>query len=430
MLGTILFIDEGTGTAIVRADDGKRYRFPAADWPGDAAALTVGIRVDFDADGDQAVGPVPVSESVASALATPAAETADEGAAAMEDPVAEETPADIPVSEPAPTTADSAPKEVPAAEPEPEAAPEPAPEPTLEPAEDAPAADPSEIAPPPISAADPELDQSPPVGRPITPPAEDAVPDYVGLSQPAEPQGGGRSLLFVVGGVIILLALAALAYMMWDNAAGSGDSAELSGDAVILFAQEDVPVRNVASMTNSTVLGRIARGDRVSGTEVPGSSDPTSRWLQLDSGNRFVPMTGLGRTAPPATPDPTPLPDPNIAPVPTNDGRLDGVPLPGPTNGQPGDYSAGNPDGPGFVPNPPPVIPVPPPPPQIRPTPPPQVRPVPPQVRPRPPVAPRPPRPQLDPPRPRSPQDTPAVDTGGSRSGPRGRDPRETQPVG
>jgi hypothetical protein len=349
MLGTILFIDEGTGTAIVRADDGKRYRFPAADWLA-STALNVGLRVDFDTDGDQAVGPLPVTDAVAAALATPAPATS------VAPPVA------APEPEPAPAEESAAPE--PVSEPVIETVSEPMAEPVAEPvAEPAPAPDIAAEAPPPVPAPAPEP-------RPISP-ASDAPPAYAGLSTPT-PAQGNKPILLIIGGIVLLLTLLALAYMMWDNAAGSGDdAAEVSGDTVTLYAQEDVPVRNVASMTNSTVLGRIARGDRVTGVEVPGSSDPSSRWLQLNSGNRYVPMTGLGPNAPSATPDPTPLPDPTVQPQ---------VPPIGadPNGSSGGDYNADPSAPPPIVPAPPPVRPLPiPPRPVPRPAPPPRPQPIP-----------------------------------------------------
>jgi hypothetical protein len=326
MIGTILFIDDGTGTAILRADDGKRYRFPVDVWPTSAAPLAIGTRVDFDADGENAVGPLPVT------IAAPVTEPAIAAAPA----VATETPA---------------------------------------------------IAAGGMSPEQPTIGTG---SRPITT-EPDGVPEYAGLSQASESTNdSGMRMLLIGGGAVLLLALAGIAFMMWDNAPGSGEAVALS-DTVTLYAQEDLPVRNVASMTNSTVLGRIARGDRVTGVEVPGSSDPNSRWLQMDGGNRFVPMTGLSTSAPSAAPDPTPLPAPapEVNPVP-NDGSLEGNP-----NG--GSSSDGF--GPGILGGQPPAPPV-------RPAPPPPIRPTPPPPQPRPAPRPQPrPIPQPGP----DPRDTPPV---------------------
>jgi hypothetical protein len=386
MLGTILFIDEATGTAIVRADDGKRYRFAASEWPGDAEPLIIGTRIDFDIDGDRAIGPLPVPDALAAVLAKPTTASSTAPVAANpQDDVAEPVSRDpVPADKSTASAPDMAPAVAPADSPSAQQLP-------TQPADG-----------PPISMNDALDEAKARPGRPISMPQDADIPDYAGLSQPADASGGsGKSLLFVIGGGVLLLALAALAYMMWDNAAGSGETAELSDATVSLFAQQDVPVRNVASMTNSTVLGRIARGDRVTGREVPGSSDPTSRWLQLGDGNRFVPMTGLGPSAPPPVPDPTPLPAPGFTPPPAADGNLDGLPGSLPPETADGDYSASG--GPQIVPAPEP--------PAIRPAPPP-VRPAPPSRRPVPestqPVQPSRPLPGSAP----------------------GRDPRDTPPVG
>lgn len=53
MNGTILNFDASTGTGILRADDGKRYRFLSSDWSSDGAAQT-GDVVDFEIDGTNA----------------------------------------------------------------------------------------------------------------------------------------------------------------------------------------------------------------------------------------------------------------------------------------------------------------------------------------------------------------------------------------
>jgi hypothetical protein len=400
MLGTILFVDEATGTGVIRADDGKRYRFSVSEWPAGSTAAA-GIRVDFDTDGDSALAPLPISPDIAPLIAG-AAPTPPEpsvtGPAAAE-PVTPTSPMSIAetpaaATPPTPATPTTAFDSVPApSDPQP------------------PIADGSGIAAEPIAAQPAE-----PTGtaRPV-PISTDEVPEYIGLSEP-DAKGGGMSGLWVGGGAILLLMLAALAYMMWDNAETAGEPGAIAaddGESIALYAQEDLPVRNVAAMTNATVLGRIARGDRVSGVEVAGSADPTSRWLRLDGGNRFVPMTGLGPSAPPAIAAPDAPPPPVAPPV-------DGAPdeLNDSFGAQGGDYNTG-PNGP--VDALPPVIPVPPANPdrQIRPDP--RVRPVPP-VRPRP----QPERPVT----PSRPLDTRPVVPQRPIAPQRGTDPRDTQPVG
>ncbi len=375
MLGTILFVDDATGTGIIRADDGKRYRFPVADWPA-GPAIAAGVRVDFDTDGDRAVAPLPISDAVVTAVAAAPSlvDTAPSDASA--EPVVAPPPISLgkPVSiekAASPPLNPAPPLETPPIEP-------PAPEPTP---------------PARIDVTDAAADDAG-APRPLAF-GQDDVPDYVGATE-VETKRGGISAIYIVGGVVLLLLLAALGYMMWDNAemAGFTEGAPTeSGATVSMFAQEDLPVRNVASMTNATVLGRIARGDRVSGVEVAGSADPQSRWLRLDGGNRFVPMTGLGTSAPPAVAA-VPAAPPAIPPTVPGGGVLDG---------QPGNLDDG------FGAAPPPVRPAPP---QGRPAP---VRPSPPPQRDIAPSRPQETRP-VPPQRPIAPQ--------------RPSDPRDTQPVG
>ena len=375
MLGTILFVDHATGTAIIRADGGKRYRFPVTDWPA-ATPLSAGVRVDFDGEGDRAVGPLPIDDAVVSAVSAAAAAPAAERD--LPEPGSREEPAksgEPPHSE---HDLDSQGPEFGTA-------------PIMAAAIDEPS-------PAGDMTGDEARSRLPP-RRPLSAADEDDVPDYASLSEP-EAKSSGTAAIFVVGGVVLLLALAALAYMMWDNremAGFSAGAAEEAGPSVTLYAQEDLPVRNVASMTNATILGRIVRGDRVTGMEVDGSADPNSRWLRLDGGNRFVPMTGLGPSAPPALPDVPPAPPPVLPPVAPGDGILDGQP----TN--PGVDAAIEPDGEPLRTAPPPVRPTPPP---VRPSPPPQ-RPV----------------------TPSSPQDTRPVGPPGPAAPNRPTDPRETPPV-
>lgn len=408
MLGTILFVDEATGTAIVRADDGKRYRFPISDWPP-GASLTAGGRVDFDAEGDRALAPVPVTDAIFAAVTAPRP-PAEPAATPMPDADASEPPTptdDLTTSQAAlainadrqpaispgmampieTTEASSAAAAETAAMPEgPSFASPQAPSPETIAAADAP------IAPTPIPARMDEVEG--PV-RPLSFGTDD-VPDYVDTIEPAR-KSGGLSALYVVGGVVLLLMLFALAFMMWDNAETAGfaePAAEESGATVSMFAQEDLPVRNVAAMTNATVLGRIARGDRVTGVEVPGSADPQSRWLQLDGGNRFVPMTGLGASPPPAAPV-APVVPPPVQPA---DGVIDG---------QAGTADGGFADGPAM---PAPIAPVPPP-----------VRPAP--------VRPSPPPPPRDVISPSRPQETRPVGPLRPIAPQRPSDPRDTEPV-
>ena len=387
MLGTILFIDDNTGTAIIRADDGKRYRFPVSDWPG-GAALSAGVRADFDVDGDRALAPFPVTAAVAEIVAKPAVTPVPPAIAPP--PAPAPAPAPVVPAKPAPVAKLTGTKK-PAAKATPEPVPTPPADPVTVTVAVAPPVTPSVTAAP-IDVAGANTDPIEPT-RPISPASGDA-PDYVTMNQDVTPDdNSGLKGILVVGGAVLLLAFAALAYMMWDNGEAAGVS-EIAAttEASTLFAQEDLPVRNTASMTNSTVLGRIARGDRVTGVEVAGASDPQSRWLRLDGGNRFIPMTGLSPAAPPAIAVAPPEPVIPVAP-PTapDDGNYEET-----YGRQGGDYRADR-DGP--IDAVPPVRPAPPP---RRVTPPPPRR-----------ITPPPPRriPQ-PPPRRIDPRETPAVGDG------------------
>lgn len=304
MLGTVVFVDTVSGQAVLRADDGRRYRFAVDAWPA-GAALAAGQRVDFEADGDRAVDPLPAPPEVD----LPAAASVAPAPTVSPTPIAS-GPAPEPAPEPAPVIA---------AGPEPIAPPEPIATPS------------GSSLRAQINANDPPMDDAP------------SPEPYHFDAPPAEASNKGW---LIAGGAVMLFAVGGLGYMMWDNAPGERAEVAASGAAVTLFAQEDLPVRNAASMTNSTVLGRIARGDRVSGREVPGSADPDSRWLQLDGGTRFVPMTGLGPSAPAAAPVET-TPPPQPAPP---------IPTPGPSNqiDPPVDFPDSIDPGPNIQPAPPP----------------------------------------------------------------------------
>ena len=58
MIGTILNFHPGFG-GLLRGEDGRRYPFPAAAWPGDEPPAP-GTKVDFEKDGDSASDLIPL----------------------------------------------------------------------------------------------------------------------------------------------------------------------------------------------------------------------------------------------------------------------------------------------------------------------------------------------------------------------------------
>lgn len=54
MRGEILGYDPNSGTGVLRAEDGRRYRFALAQWR-EASAPEKGIRVDFETSGEHAI---------------------------------------------------------------------------------------------------------------------------------------------------------------------------------------------------------------------------------------------------------------------------------------------------------------------------------------------------------------------------------------
>lgn len=65
MIGTILTFDAAFG-GLLRGEDGRRYPFEAAAWPGETPPAS-GTRVDFEPDGDSATSLYPIADSPAPA---------------------------------------------------------------------------------------------------------------------------------------------------------------------------------------------------------------------------------------------------------------------------------------------------------------------------------------------------------------------------
>ena len=66
MRGQVLGVDQRTGEGLVAGDDGQRYRFTPEDW-AQRGEPAIGIKVDFEAEGDRALSifPMPAAPGVA-----------------------------------------------------------------------------------------------------------------------------------------------------------------------------------------------------------------------------------------------------------------------------------------------------------------------------------------------------------------------------
>jgi TM2 domain-containing membrane protein YozV len=64
MRGQVLGVDTRTGEGLVAGDDGKRYRFTPEDW-AQRGEPAIGIKVDFESDGDRALSVFPMPETSA-----------------------------------------------------------------------------------------------------------------------------------------------------------------------------------------------------------------------------------------------------------------------------------------------------------------------------------------------------------------------------
>lgn len=71
MRGQVLGVDTRTGDGLVAGDDGKRYRFTPDDW-AQRGEPAIGVKVDFEAEGDRALSVFPMPAPVgARAVAAP-----------------------------------------------------------------------------------------------------------------------------------------------------------------------------------------------------------------------------------------------------------------------------------------------------------------------------------------------------------------------
>lgn len=62
MRGQVLGVDTRTGEGLVAGDDGQRYRFTPEDW-AQRGEPAIGIKVDFEAEGNRALSVFPMPEA-------------------------------------------------------------------------------------------------------------------------------------------------------------------------------------------------------------------------------------------------------------------------------------------------------------------------------------------------------------------------------
>jgi hypothetical protein len=131
-------------------------------------------------------------------------------------------------------------------------------------------------------------------------------------SQPAEDLGeiaekNGPNWLLIAGGAAILALLISYYFLFLRDDMSSGLEDRVSAapkqvEEVVAkeyFAVADANIRDKASAQGTNILGKVARGNSVSGNAILGE-DGTTDWLELADGKGFVAMVNLSETAPPA----------------------------------------------------------------------------------------------------------------------------------
>lgn len=158
-------------------------------------------------------------------------------------------------------------------------------------------------------------------GRPVAVPDAQSAAAYAPppSSSPTEAQpatfddGAGPSgarkpnWLLLGGGAALLLFLLAyyLIFLRDDSASGLedrvGGKTEQQVETIAdksYYAVAQANIRDRATTQGSTIIGKLARGEGVSGKAILGE-DGTSDWLELAEGKGFVAMTNLSESQPP-----------------------------------------------------------------------------------------------------------------------------------
>lgn len=138
-----------------------------------------------------------------------------------------------------------------------------------------------------------------------SPAADEDIPVYVEAEGDAAVAKKPNWLL--IGGGVLILALLLAYYMIFlrDDASGgledrvSGNAEQVEeAQSKAYFAVADANIRDKATTEGTKILGKVARGNSVTGKAILGE-DGTSNWLELDDGAGFVALVNLSETEPP-----------------------------------------------------------------------------------------------------------------------------------
>lgn len=140
-----------------------------------------------------------------------------------------------------------------------------------------------------------------------TPPPPSIAPQAVTFDDTADQPEAKKPnwLLFAAAAGILLLLIAYYMIFLRDDAS-SGLEDRVSGQAEQIeevadksyFAVADANIRDRATTRGTTILGKLPRGESVTGNAILGE-DGTSDWLELADGKGFIAMVNLSETQPP-----------------------------------------------------------------------------------------------------------------------------------
>lgn len=122
-------------------------------------------------------------------------------------------------------------------------------------------------------------------------------------------EGGkpARNRRFMIGAIGMLLMIGGLYFWLFvaddmgsasGGHSGNGVEAGEPAKAKQMFAVTEANIRNKPATVGSLILGKIPRGNMVSGVVQPGA-DGASEWLELSGGKGFVAAVNLSATEPP-----------------------------------------------------------------------------------------------------------------------------------
>jgi hypothetical protein len=109
--------------------------------------------------------------------------------------------------------------------------------------------------------------------------------------------GGGAGILLLLIGYYFLFLRDDMSSNLEDRVSAAPKQVE-EVVAKEYFAVADANIRDKASAQDTNILGKVARGNSVSGKAILGE-DGASDWLELADGKGFVAMVNLSETAPP-----------------------------------------------------------------------------------------------------------------------------------